>query len=82
MLKKFSFPWFGRTGLLVYPISVPGLLISIAVLGYLVYSFIDIDSRSHSASDTLRPFIITSVMVYVIYCVIALVTGSIIRRNK
>ena len=48
-------PWFKRIGLFIIPITVAGWLILVTVLVYTGYSFIEIDSRSHSVSDTLRP---------------------------
>jgi len=32
-----------------------------------VFSFIKIDARSHSASDTLRPFIIQSILLGILF---------------
>lgn len=82
MFSKIKFPWFSRNGILVYPVSLPGLILTIATLAYIVYSFIDIDSRSHSASDTLRPFIIRCVIIYVIYFLIGAATGSFTRNPE
>ena len=48
-----NFPWFKRAGLLYIPITAAGWLLMIAGVVIAVYSFIDIDSRSHSVSDTL-----------------------------
>lgn len=76
MLKKFKFPWFGISGIFIYPVSLPGLALTMASVAYLVYEFIDIDSRSHSVSDTIRPFIITCAFVYIICFVIALLTRA------
>lgn len=48
------------------------LLISIL---YAVYSFIEIDSRSHSVSDTLMNFFFRLAIIYAVYAVIALMTS-------
>ena len=49
--------WFRRSGIFYVPVSVIGWLILLAAMGLAVYFFIDIDSRSHSASDTLINFV-------------------------
>lgn len=41
------------------------------VLGVTVWLFLHFDSTSHSASDTLRPFVITAVPLWLIAAVIA-----------
>ncbi len=45
--------WFIRKGILFLPYSIVGWVIFIAAIAYAIYLFIDIDSRSHSVSDTL-----------------------------
>jgi hypothetical protein len=63
--------WFVRKGILYFPVSFIGWLISLAAVVYCVYSFIAIDSKSHSASDTLRNFFFIVFIVAVIYSGIA-----------
>jgi membrane protein DedA with SNARE-associated domain len=69
-------PWFKRIGMFIVPTTIVGWLILIAGLAYAVYVFIDIDSRSHSASDTLRPFIIQLLIIAAVYYLIAWLTSK------
>jgi hypothetical protein len=68
--------WFIRKGIFFFPDSLIGWLISIAALGYCVYLFMDIDSRSHSVSDTLMNFVFNALLVAVAYSIIAFFTSS------
>lgn len=68
-------PWFKRIGVFFLPTTVVGWIILIAGLAYAVYSFIDIDSRSHSASDTLRPFVINLLIIVAVYTLVAWLTS-------
>lgn len=67
--------WFVRNGILFFPSSVIGWIISTAAIGACVYLFIDIDSRSHSVSDTLINFVFNALLVAVIYSIIAFFTS-------
>jgi hypothetical protein len=69
-------PWFKRTGIFFIPITFPGWIILISALAYTVYTFIDIDSRSHSVSDTLMNFVFNLVLITVAYSVIAFLTSK------
>jgi flagellar biosynthesis protein FliR len=51
------------------------VILAIAV-AYAVYTFIDIDSRSHSVSDTLINFVFNLLLIGVIYTVIAYFTEA------
>jgi hypothetical protein len=75
-------PWFKRVGILYLPQNVAGWIIMLAAIGYAVYRFIDIDGRSHSASDTLRPFIINLFQIYIAYTLIAFLISYISRHKK
>jgi hypothetical protein len=68
--------WFRRTGMIFIPSSFPGWIISLIGSGYAVYSFLAIDSRSHSASDTLRPFIFRLMIIFAVYYLIAYLTAG------
>jgi hypothetical protein len=68
--------WFVRKGILFFPVSLIGWLIAIAAIGYCVYLFIDIDSRSHSVSDTLINFVFNAVLVAVVYTITAFFTSK------
>lgn len=72
------FPWFKRSGLLYRPVHVIGWIIFMAALGYTVYSFIAIDSHSHSVSDTLMNFTFRLFLIAVVYFSLGLLTS----RNK
>jgi len=45
--------WFKRLGWFYLPISVPGVVILLAVLAFCIQVFFAIDRKSHSISDTL-----------------------------
>lgn len=68
--------WFKRKGLIYLPVSVIGWIILIIALAYAVYEFIDIDSRSHSVSDTLINFVFNLLFIGLIYTVIAYLTEA------
>jgi len=74
--------WFVRKGFLFFPASIIGWLISIACLAFCVYLFIDIDSRSHSASDTLINFVFMALLVAVVYSIIGYFTSDEKTTNK
>jgi hypothetical protein len=74
-----NFPWFKRFGILFIPITIMGWAILIAGIVYAVWLFMDIDSRSHSVSDTLRPYAIWLIILGIIYSVIGYLS---IDRNK
>jgi hypothetical protein len=57
------------------PITVAGWIIFLAAIAYVVYVFRDIDSRSHSASDTLRNFVFNLIVIGVVYTLIAFLTS-------
>lgn len=67
-------PWFKRIGFLFIPASVAGWLLLFAGIAFLAYTFISIDGRSHSVSDTLRPFIIVLLATSVVYSLIGWLT--------
>jgi hypothetical protein len=73
---KFNFTWFKRSFLFHIPISLMGWIITLAIPVYAVYIFIDIDSRSHSVSDTLMNFAFNMLIVYVIYLVVGYLTSK------
>ena len=75
-----KFPWFKRIGIFFIPIKVAGWIILLAGLAFAVYSFIDIDSRSHSNSDTLMNFVFMCLIIGAVYSVIAYVTSRVWKR--
>jgi len=62
---------FKRTGILFIPKNIIGWLVAASAAAYCVYLFIDIDSMSHSVSDTLMNFVFNALIVGVIYSIIA-----------
>jgi hypothetical protein len=74
--------WFVRKGILFFPVSIVGWLIAIIAIGYYVYLFIDIDSRSHSVSDTLINFVFNALLVAVAYSIIAFLTSKEKQAEK
>ena len=70
-----NLPWFKRIGIFFLPTTFIGWTILIAGLAYAVYVFIDIDSRSHSVSDTLINFVFNLLIIGVVYSLIAFLTS-------
>lgn len=69
-------PWFYRRGIFFIPKALMGWLIALAGVIYAVYVFIDIDSRSHSASDTLVPFSFNILIMMAVYSAIGYFTSK------
>ena len=70
-----NFPWFERNGILFVPTSLIGWILAIGAIAYAVYVFIDIDSRSHSVSDTLMNFAFNGLIIFAVYSLIAYLTS-------
>lgn len=70
-----KFPWFKRNGIFFIPITIMGWLLLAVGLAYAVYLFIDIDSRSHSVSDTLINFIFNLFILGIVYSLMAFLTS-------
>ena len=68
-------PWFKRVGLFFIPQSVAGWIILVAGFVCAVYSFLKIDSTSHSASDTLMNFFFYLILIGAVYSLIAYLTS-------
>jgi len=66
--------WFKRVGILFIPVSVIGWVILFVAIVFAVYCFIDIDSRSHSVSDTLMNFGFKLLLIGAVYTFIASLT--------
>lgn len=67
--------WFKRIGIFFIPVSIIGWLLLIVAVVYAVYVFIEIDSRSHSVSDTLMNFVFNLLIIGAVYSLIALLTS-------
>ena len=66
--------WFVRRGILYRPVSVVGWLILGAFIAYGSCAFYAIDSRSHSASDTLINWIFNLLLAGLAYSLIGYFT--------
>ena len=66
-----NLPWFKRIGIFFVPVSLIGWLILLCGIAYAVYVFIDIDSRSHSVSDTLINFVFNALIIVAVYSLVA-----------
>lgn len=62
---------FRRYGLFFVPVRRGGWVLSLLAVGYTVYAFFDVDSRSHSASDTLINTAFRGLIAAVVYSAIA-----------
>ena len=76
-----KFPWFKRYGILFLPASLAGWIIVAGVLAYAVHAFIQIDSHSHSVSDTLMNFVFRMLIVGAVYSLAAWATLQIKVKN-
>lgn len=68
--------WFKRIGVFFIPISIIGWFVCLSGIIYSVYVFIDIDSRSHSVSDTLMNFVFNLLIIAAAYSFIAYFTSK------
>ena len=75
-----NLPWFKRIGIFFIPTSIIGWLILLVGLAYAVYVFIDIDSRSHSVSDTLINFVFHLLIIGAVYSFIAFLTSKTAKK--
>ena len=66
--------WFTRKGIFFFPASIIGWLIALTTAAYAIYLFIDIDSRSHSVSDTLINWVFNLLIIGVAYSIIGFFT--------
>ena len=75
-----KFPWFKRIGIFFIPVGFAGWIILLAGVAFAIYSFIDIDSRSHSNSDTLMNFAFMCLIIGAVYSLIAYATSRLKRK--
>lgn len=75
-------PWFKQKGIFFVPVTFVGWIILLAGLVYAIYVFRDIDSRSHSASDTLMNFVFNLLIIATVYTVIAMLTSRSPKANS
>ena len=70
-----NFPWFKRIVIFFIPVTVFGWIIFTGAIVFAVYIFRDIDSRSHSVSDTLINFVFYLLISGAVYSLIAYMTS-------
>ena len=73
-------PWFKQVGILFFPQKTAGWIIAGITVIFAVYKFIDIDSRSHSASDTLINFVFYLIIIGILYSIIGFFTSKPWKR--
>jgi len=66
--------WFTRKGIIYWPASIIGWIILVLAAAYAVYTFIDIDSRSHSVSDVMINFVFNALLIGLVYSIIGYFT--------
>ena len=72
-------PWFKRKGLLFIPISTVGWLLLIVLIAYWIYTFIGVDMRTQSFTDTLVNFAFNALFGAFVYSIIAYYSS---RKSK
>ncbi len=77
-----KFPWFRRAGIFFFPASFAGWILFLAGLGYAVYSFREIDSKSHSVSDTLMNFVFRLLLIGAVYALVAFLTSRVPEKDR
>jgi hypothetical protein len=58
--------WFKEWGLIYYPVSWQGFILTILALAFCIQVFFVVDGNSHSVSDTLYgvfPFVVPTLLV-------------------
>jgi hypothetical protein len=70
-----KFPWFKRVGIFFIPATLVGWIIFFAGIVFAVISFMDIDGRSHSVSDTMINFVFMLLIIGAVYSLIAFLTS-------
>ncbi|WP_295793568.1 hypothetical protein [Mucilaginibacter sp.] len=68
--------WFTRKGIIYWPASIAGWVILVLATAFAIYSFIDIDSRSHSVSDTLTNFVFNLLLIGLVYTIVGYFTEA------
>jgi hypothetical protein len=75
-----KFPWFKRLGIFFIPATFAGWIILLAGIVFAVYSFMDIDGRSHSGSDTMINFVFMLLIIGAVYSLIAFLTSRVWKK--
>ena len=66
--------WFTRRGIIFWPASIIGWIILVLAAAYAVYTFIDINGRSHSVSDVMINFVFNLLLIGLVYSIIGYFT--------
>ncbi|MGA2407971.1 MAG: hypothetical protein ABSF81_14640 [Bacteroidales bacterium] len=75
-----NFPWFKRVGIFFIPASVAGWIILVAGIVFAIISFMSIDGRSHSVSDTMMNFVFMLLIIGAVYSLIAYLTSRLSKK--
>jgi hypothetical protein len=67
--------WFKQSGIFFFPATIPGWVVFLTAISYAVYSFIEIDSKSHSVSDTLMNFVFRLIIIGIVYSLFVFITN-------
>jgi hypothetical protein len=67
--------WFKQIGIFFVPVALIGWLLLLSALVYFVDVFFEIDTKSHSVSDTLMNFAFRLLIVGVLYSLIGYLTS-------
>jgi hypothetical protein len=68
--------WFTRKGIIYWPVSIIGWVILGIAFITAIYTFIIIDLKSHSVSDTLINFVFNFLIIGLCYTIIAWFTEA------
>jgi hypothetical protein len=68
--------WFTRKGIIFWPASIIGWIIFTLAAAYAVYTFIDINGRSHSVSDVMINFVFNLLLIGLVYSIIGYFTEA------
>jgi drug/metabolite transporter (DMT)-like permease len=75
-----NFPWFKRVGIFFIPASVAGWIILVAGIVFAIISFMSIDGRSHSVSDTMMNFVFMLLIIGAVYSLIAYLISRLSKK--
>jgi uncharacterized membrane protein len=70
-----NFPWFKRIGIFFIPATVIGWILFAGEIVFAVYIFRDVDSKSHSVSDSLINFVFYLLISGAVYSLVAYLTS-------
>ncbi|NVO04291.1 MAG: hypothetical protein HXX09_16480 [Bacteroidetes bacterium] len=69
-------PWFRRIGIFFIPTTAVGWLIASCSVVFAIKTFINIDSKSHSVSDTLMNFVFNLLIICAVYSLIGFLASQ------